>query len=43
VSQIDPLTLAGVCTVLLLAAFAACYVPARRAMRTEPMQCLRLE
>jgi predicted permease len=43
VSQIDPLTLAGVCTVLLLAAFAACYVPARRAMRTEPMQCLRSE
>jgi predicted permease len=43
VNQVDPLTLAAVCAVLLVAAFAACYVPARRAMRTDPMHCLRSE
>ena len=41
VQQWDPLTLLGVSTVLLLAALAACYVPARRAMGTDPMDCLR--
>jgi ABC-type antimicrobial peptide transport system permease subunit len=39
----DPITLAGVSGVLLLAALVACYVPARRAMRTNPMDCLRTE
>jgi predicted permease len=39
----DPVTLAGVSGVLLLAALVACFVPARRAMRSEPMDCLRTE
>jgi predicted permease len=43
VGQSDPLTLFGVSAVLLLVATVACYVPARRAMRTNPMDCLRTE
>ncbi len=43
VGQSDPLTLFGVSTVLLLAALIACYVPGRRAMRTDPMHSLRCE
>jgi predicted permease len=43
VGQSDPLTLFGVAAVLLLAAVIACYVPARRAMRTDPMNSLRYE
>jgi predicted permease len=43
VSQWDPLTILGVSAVLLTAALAACYVPARRAMRTDPMNSLRCE
>jgi predicted permease len=43
VSQWDPVTLLGASAVLLIAALAACYVPAQRAMRTAPMDCLRSE
>ncbi len=43
VSQADPLTLAGVSAMLLIATVVACYVPARRAMRTDPIDCLRAE
>ena len=43
VGESDPLTLFGVAAVLLLAAVIACYVPARRAMRTDPMNSLRYE
>jgi ABC-type antimicrobial peptide transport system permease subunit len=43
VGQSDPFTLLGVSTVLLIAAVLACYVPARRAMRIDPMDCLRTE
>jgi ABC-type antimicrobial peptide transport system permease subunit len=37
----DPLTLAGVCGLLLLTSVAACLVPARRAMRVDPVEAIR--
>jgi predicted permease len=41
VSPADPLTLAGVAVILLLIATLACLIPARRAMRVDPVQALR--
>ncbi len=43
VSAVDPLTFCTVAIVLLAVSSVACYIPARRAIRTDPIAALRFE
>jgi putative ABC transport system permease protein len=43
VNAVDPITFATVAVALSLVGMLACYIPARRAMRTDPAATLRYE